>query len=81
VGIQAIRAVLQGFLVRKGKIEIETQSVIQAGDIALLRSRWRLTGSGADGKPIETAHSSTEVVRRQPDGSWRYLIDHPFGAD
>jgi hypothetical protein len=21
------------------------------------------------------------VVRRQPDGSWRYIIDHPFGSD
>jgi hypothetical protein len=26
------------------------------------------------------ASSTTEVVRRQPDGSWLYIIDHPFGA-
>jgi ketosteroid isomerase-like protein len=27
------------------------------------------------------AHESTDVARRQPDGSWKFVIDHPFGAD
>jgi uncharacterized protein (TIGR02246 family) len=81
VGIQAVRSVLEGFLAPKSKIRIETQSVIEAGEIALLRSQWRLTGRSPAGKPIEMSHRSTEVVRRQPDGTWRYLIDHPFGAD
>jgi hypothetical protein len=25
--------------------------------------------------------AQTEVVRRQPDGSWLFLIDNPRGAD
>ena len=81
VGIQAVRAVLQDFLSQGGKIEIETRSAIQAGEIALLRSRWRFTGTKPDGTPIDATHSSSEVARRQPDGTWRYLIDQPFGAD
>jgi len=80
-GTQAIREALEGFLALKGKIELETVHAFQNGDVALLRSKWRLKGTGPDGKPIEMQHSSAEVVRRQPDGSWRYIIDHPFGAD
>ena len=82
-GPEAVRKVLQGFLEQKGRLEIDIQTVsaIQAGDVALLRSRWRLRGPGRDARPVEIAHSSSEIARRQPDRSWRYLIDHPFGAD
>jgi uncharacterized protein (TIGR02246 family) len=80
-GTQAIRAALEGFLALKGTVELQTKYVVQHGDIALLRSAWRVKGTGPDGKPVEMSHGSAEVVRRQPDGSWRYIIDHPFGSD
>jgi uncharacterized protein (TIGR02246 family) len=80
-GAQAIRAALAGFLALKGRLELGTRHVLRHGDIALLRSAWRLKGTGPDGKPVEMAHGSAEVVRRQADGSWRYIIDHPFGSD
>ena len=80
-GTSAIRSALEGFLALKGKVELETKHVVQHGDIALLRSAWRLKGTGPDGKTVEMAHGSAEVVRRQRDGSWRYVIDHPFGSD
>ena len=80
-GIQAIRSTLEGFLALRGKIELETKHVVRYGDIALLRGAWRLRGTGPDGKPVEMAHGSAEVVRRQADRSWRYIIDHPFGSD
>ena len=83
VGRDAIRAALQDFLAQKGdlRIAIETTSVITAGPLASLRSRWRLVGTGRDGKAIAIVHNSMEVARRQSDGSWRYVIDNPFGAD
>jgi uncharacterized protein (TIGR02246 family) len=80
-GTQAIRAALEGFLALNGKVELQTKHVVRYGDIALLRAAWRLKGTGPDGKPVEMAHGSAEVVRRQPDGSWCYIIDHPFGSD
>ncbi|HEX6387152.1 MAG TPA: SgcJ/EcaC family oxidoreductase [Anaerolineae bacterium] len=81
MGTEAVRQVFQGFLALQPKINLETRSVIQDGDVALLRSTWRLTGVAPDGNPIELAGNGTEVVRRQPDGTWRYVIDHPWGAD
>src|SRR5437867_8138921 len=77
-GIDAIREALQGFLVLKGKLAIESRYCIRAGDTALTSSKWSLRGTGPDGKPIEMGAKSAEVVRRQTDGRWLYILDHPL---
>jgi ketosteroid isomerase-like protein len=78
---QAIRDALQGFLALKPILKVETESVVKTEDIALLRSKWTLTGTGGDGKSVTMSHRGAEVIRRQPNGTWRLIIDHPFGAD
>jgi uncharacterized protein (TIGR02246 family) len=80
VGREAIGAVLQQFLALRGTIKMDTVDVIEAGEVALLRAHWRLAGTGPDGKPLEIQGHSVEVVRRQSDGNWLFVIDHPFGA-
>ncbi len=80
-GREAIREALQGFLALKGKLALESRYCIRAGDTALTSSKWSLLGTGPDGKPVEMAGKSAEVVRRQTDGRWLYTLDHPFGAD
>ena len=66
----------------KPKFTIEVKAV-QSGDggLALLRAKWNATGTGPDGKPMTVSGNSTEVVRRQPDGTWRFVIDNPHGAE
>jgi ketosteroid isomerase-like protein len=78
---EVLREVLSGFLAVRGTIEIKTTSVIETGELALLCSEWRLRGTSPHGRAVDVTHRSAEVVRRQPDGTWRYLIDNPFGAD
>ena len=78
-GLDAIREALAGFLALKGQMTIETLRVIPSGDVALLHGMWLLTGTGPDGNPLELAGRNTEVVRRQADGSWRFVVDNPFG--
>ena len=79
VGREAVRNVLSAFLALKGSMTIETKTVAQAGDLALLHGQWTLTAAGPDGKPATRGGRTAEVVRRQPDGSWRYAIDDPYG--
>jgi uncharacterized protein (TIGR02246 family) len=82
MGVEAIRAALQGFLALNGKMSIETVYCIKAGDLALARGHWRLTGgAGPNGEPVELQGNTVEVMRRQPDGGWRYAVDDPYGAD
>jgi uncharacterized protein (TIGR02246 family) len=79
-GTAAIREALGGFLALNGRISIVTQAIVPAGDVVLLHGSWLLSGTGPDGSPVELAGLNTEVVRRQADGSWLFLIDNPFSA-
>ena len=77
-GLRAIREVLAGFLVVRRTFEIEVGRAIQSGDLALMVSSWKLSGEER-GAPYETKGRTADVVRRQPDGSWLYVIDSPYG--
>lgn len=77
IGHDAIRGALQRFLGMRGTFKLETVSVVEAGEIALLRGNWRLNGTGPDGSPVEMQGNSAEVARRQRDGRWLFVIDQP----
>jgi ketosteroid isomerase-like protein len=65
-GHDEIRAVYAGLLAgRPGFSSAGQQPVIRHGELALTSTR--LPGGGA----------TVEVARRQPDGSWRWVIDQP----
>lgn len=50
------------------------------GDIATTRMQARLEGSRADGSRVTSELHTLEVLRKQADGTWRYVIDDPFGS-
>jgi uncharacterized protein (TIGR02246 family) len=77
----AIREALVGLLALKGRMTSTNVYSMEVGDLALLRGEWHLFGTGPQGEEVEQRARSAEVVRRQGDGSWRYVIDHPFGDD
>ena len=80
-GSAQIREAFSGFLSMKPHITLTTRDVLRNGELALLRSQWEMTFTGPDGKLVQIAHRSTEVVRLQKDGRWLYVIDNPFGGD
>jgi uncharacterized protein (TIGR02246 family) len=79
-GTAAIRDSLRWFLDRGGQITLDTKLVLRAGDLAFLANRWSLTGGTMpDGAPAELGATTAEVARRQPDGTWLYVIDNAWG--
>lgn len=80
-GQENIRQVLQKFIDIKGKIETSVKNVINALDIALVFSEWSFSGIGPDGKAVSLRGKATDVLRQQSDGTWRIVIDSPWGAD
>lgn len=68
----AIKAILS----IKGKMEIKTVYCLQTGDLAVGRSEWNIT----DGTEVKVSAKGIEVMKRQPDGTWKIVIDHAFGA-
>jgi ketosteroid isomerase-like protein len=51
------------------------------GSLALTGLKWSATGTDPEGKPVALSGNSTEVVRRQSDGTWLFVIDNPRGAE
>ena len=78
-GTAAVREALAGFLSLKPTIRLSTRVVGDAGEVALLSSRWTLKGTAPDGSAVDLSGESAEVVRRQPDGTWKFLVDNPWG--
>jgi ketosteroid isomerase-like protein len=53
--------------------------VVRVGDdLAVLYNDWTMAAKAPDGNPFEMTGKAVEVVRRQPDGSWRFVLDDPF---
>ena len=80
-GHAAIRTALSGFIAMKPTIELEPRVLGQCNDVALITARWTLKGTGADGAPVQMSGNSVEVARRQPDGTWLFAIDTPWGLE
>jgi ketosteroid isomerase-like protein len=56
------------------------EQAFNAGDLAYLSNRWSLSGGTMpDGSPAELGAVTAEVARRQPDGTWLYVIDNAWG--
>lgn len=72
-----IRELLSGMLAAPGKIAGRNNFFHVLDDVALLRADWKLYGD--DGSVMEQG-STAEIIRRQPDGTWLYAVDHASGA-
>lgn len=80
-GTEAIREALSQILAMKPKFDLQFKKAFQAGDIALLISDWTLSASDPDGNAIEMDGRTAGVARCQPDGSWLFAIDNPYGTE
>ena len=80
-GHAAIREVLQGFIAAKATFNVEAVTAIPSADgsVAVTRVKGSTTSPGPDGQPVTTPLHSVEVVRKQPDGTWLFIIDDPSG--
>ena len=76
-GVEQLRQTLAGFLAIPGRLHVETLHAVTVGDLALARSRWKIQDAGE----IKIQASGAELMRRQPNGSWRFVVDHPFGGE
>ncbi|RZS79965.1 uncharacterized protein (TIGR02246 family) [Motilibacter rhizosphaerae] len=80
-GTEAIAAALRGFLGLGGQLDFTPRHWLVSGDLALSSVAFSMSGgTDPDGNPVPLAGVTSELLRRQADGSWKYVIDHPFGG-
>ncbi len=74
-GTEAIREQWAGLLAMKGRMALRSRYAIESGELAILSNEWTFTAGD------QTVGATTaEVARRQADGGWLYVIDHPYAG-
>ena len=76
-GVAEITEIIRGFLAVKPTMRISPPRKIDAGDIVVLISDWQMTGTSSDGLAMSDSGQTYDIVRRQPDGTWRVVVDNP----
>ena len=79
-GSPGVREALAGFISMNGKLDLEVTRVLEVDDLALVTGIWSFNGTGPDGEPVRLEASNADVLRRQTDGTWRFVIDNPWGT-
>ena len=74
-GRDAIRAAVEATFELRPSLRIDVVETLQADGLALTHARWSLTGTDA-GERVELSGRGTLVSRRQPDGSWRIVLEN-----
>ena len=71
-GKEELREELARLAAARAVFEFNIRRVIRSGDIALMHTDWQVSS------PQPMFVYAIEVARRQPDGTWRWLIGDPF---
>ncbi|SEQ79309.1 YybH family protein [Microlunatus flavus] len=79
-GEDELRTMAEGLASAIARIDGSTRKLYVAGDVALSSASWTADVVLPDGTTLRQSGTTAEVLRRQPDGTWRMLIDDPvFG--
>lgn len=73
-GNEALRAMFRQFVEQGVAFTYGAHEIVVSGDLALHLMKW--TAPGPDG---DMSALSVAVLRRQLDGTWKMVIDHPSG--
>jgi ketosteroid isomerase-like protein len=79
-GLSGVRESLAAFTAMKGTLDLKVTRVLQASGLALVIGVWSFEGTGVHGEPVRLTGQNADVLRLQSDGSWRFVIDNPWGT-
>jgi uncharacterized protein (TIGR02246 family) len=77
VGHDAIRKALGALIEAKTHFQSRVVRALTVGDIAQLYTNFEGTRVDSSGNTVPIRNNAIEVLRRQPDGSWRLIIGDP----
>jgi uncharacterized protein (TIGR02246 family) len=77
MGRESIRKAFESLVAPGGRMTLETRAVTASHlGLAVLHGAWVIESPTRS--EIARCGLSTEVVRKQPDGTWLFVIDNPY---
>ncbi len=80
-GQEDLRGALSGFLAMSPELAVNPEKTLLSGDTAMVIGNWTLKGQDPEGNKVDASGRYVDVMRRQPDGSWLFVIDNPNGSE
>lgn len=77
-GRERIRPLLAQLIARGTRIEVEQSSAVAAGEVVVVRERWRLSAGGVEGCRVEQLLTATLAISRI-EGAWKLAVVAPWG--
>jgi ketosteroid isomerase-like protein len=80
-GHDAVRQALEAVAGLKPDLQAQRSAVlVTTYDIASWVDEWTLKATLPNGEKLDLAGVSSDVLKRQANGVWTYLVDNPYGA-
>jgi uncharacterized protein (TIGR02246 family) len=79
VGRDRIRGPVGGLIRAQTRLESRVVRAVTVDDVALLYSDFRGTTVNESGERVPMVSQAIEVLRRQPDGTWKLIVGDPGG--
>ena len=81
-GAVELRKMFQATLSYKPDLKLNVSKIIPAGDdLALVIVKWTSRTVSSSGETKVWTGTATDIVRRQPDGTWKLALDNPYGVE
>ena len=80
-GHSEIRRVLAYLTSVRTRMQMNILRVVESDGLAVVYNDWVSFRTGTDGAVTERTGRAIEIVRRQADGRWLFVIDDPFARD
>jgi ketosteroid isomerase-like protein len=73
--------VVGGLIEAKARLYSRVVKAVTVGDIAQLYTDFEGTMDDESGKSVAIRNKAIEVLRRQPDGTWKLIVGDPNGRE
>jgi len=80
-GKENIRKALEQVCGLKPDLQAQRSTGFTIDNITAWVDEWTMKATLPDGTKLEMRGTSSDILKKQPNGNWAYLVDNPYGAE